>query len=103
MNKNVQILVDKVPTGETDTFKSYASEEICSSSSRSIIEDEFGESIKFVLEGGRSKVGLESTIVSLLDKPQILRLGGVEIDKIKKIIKINLKVNHKIDKMLMHD
>ena len=69
--------------------------------SKEDVEDEFGESIKFVLEGGRSKVGLESTIVSLLDKPQILRLGGVEIEKIKKIIKINLKVNNKIDKMLM--
>ena len=69
--------------------------------SKKDVEDEFGKNIKFVLEGGRSKVGLESTIVSLLNKPQILRLGGIEIKEIKKIIKTNLKFNNKIKKIFM--
>ena len=69
--------------------------------SKKDVEDEFGKNIKFILEGGRSKVGLESTIVSLLNKPQILRLGGIEIKEIKKIIKTNLKFNNKIKKIFM--
>ena len=57
--------------------------------------DEFGKKIKFILDGGRSKVGLESTIISLIKKPQILRLGGVEISKINKVLRTKLKYNKK--------
>ena len=57
--------------------------------------DEFGKKIKFILDGGRSKVGLESTIISLIKKPQILRLGGVEISKINKVLRTRLKYNKK--------
>ncbi len=63
--------------------------------------DEFGKKIKFVLDGGRSTVGLESTIVSLIKKPQILRLGGIEISKINRVIKTNLKFNRKKKKIIM--
>ena len=51
------------------------------------VKDEFGERIKFILDGGRSKVGLESTIVSLLGKPKILRLGGIERKKINRVLR----------------
>ena len=51
------------------------------------VKDEFGERIKFILDGGRSKIGLESTIVSLLGKPKILRLGGMERKRIDKILR----------------
>ena len=57
--------------------------------------DEFGKKIKFILDGGRSEVGLESTIISLIKKPQILRLGGVEISKINKVLRTRLKYNKK--------
>ena len=60
--------------------------------------DEFGKKIKFVLNGGSSKVGLESTIINLVNKIEILRLGGIEISKINKILKINLKFQKKIKK-----
>jgi len=63
--------------------------------------DEFGKKIKFVLDGGVSNVGLESTIVSLINKPQILRLGGIEISKINKVMKNNLKFNRKKKKMIV--
>ena len=63
--------------------------------------DEFGKKIKFVLDGGRSLVGLESTIVSLIKKPQILRLGGIEISKINRVLKTNLKFNRKKKKIIM--
>ena len=65
------------------------------------VVDEFGKKIKFVLDGGRSTVGLESTIVSLIKKPQILRLGGIEISKINRVLRTNLKFNRKKKKIIM--
>ncbi len=65
------------------------------------VKDEFGKKIKFILNGGRSKIGLESTIVSLVNKPQILRLGGTTISSINKILKSNLKFNKKIKKIMV--
>ena len=59
------------------------------------VKDEFGKKIKYILDGGNSKVGLESTIVGLISKPQILRLGGIEINKINKVLKTNLKYKSK--------
>ena len=50
--------------------------------SKEDVKEEFGNKIKFILDGGRSKIGLESTIISLVDKPRILRLGGMERKKI---------------------
>ena len=54
--------------------------------------DEFGNKIKFILDGGNSEIGIESTIVSLINKPEILRLGGIEIAKIKKILNLILNI-----------
>ena len=64
---------------------------VCSSD---VVED-FGKKIKYILNGGRSSIGLESTIIDLRNKPQILRMGGLEISKIQKILKrkIKLKTN----------
>jgi len=62
--------------------------------------DEFGKKIKYVLDGGRSKIGLESTIVSLINKPQILRLGGMELSKINQVLRTNLKFNRKKKKFI---
>ena len=63
--------------------------------------DEFGKKIKFVLDGGRSSIGLESTIVSLIKKPQILRLGGIEISKINRVLKTNLEYSRKKKKIIV--
>jgi Putative translation factor (SUA5) len=63
------------------------------------VKEEFGNKIKFILDGGRSKIGLESTIISLVDEPKILRLGGMERKKINKVLNKNIKydrVNKKI-------
>ena len=67
--------------------------------SKEDVKDEFGKKIKFILDGGRSKIGLESTIISLINKPEILRLGGAEIKKIKKILKSDIKYNNKKKKI----
>jgi len=67
--------------------------------SKEDVKDEFGKKIKFVLDGGQSKIGLESTIVSLINKPQILRLGGTQTSTINKILKNSLKFNKKNKKL----
>ena len=67
--------------------------------SKEDVKEEFGKKIKFILDGGRSKIGLESTIISLVDQPKILRLGGIERSKINKILNINIKY-YKINKKI---
>ncbi len=59
------------------------------------VKDDFGKKIKFVLEGGKSSIGIESTIVDLRNKPKILRLGGLEVSYIEKVLnkKIRLNIN----------
>ena len=55
--------------------------------------DEFGKKIKYVLNGGRSNIGLESTIIDLTSKPKIIRLGGLNLEYLKKILKVRLNYN----------
>ena len=45
------------------------------------------------------KIGLESTIISLVDKPKILRLGGIERTKINKVLNKNIKYDKKNKKI----
>ncbi len=63
--------------------------------SKKDVKEEFGKKIKFVLDGGFSEVGLESTIVNLTNKPEILRLGGIEVSRINKVIKTDLSFKNK--------
>ena len=62
--------------------------------SKSDVIDEFGKKIKFTLDGGQSKIGVESTIVNLIGKPKILRLGGIERNSIEKVFIKNKKLKH---------
>ena len=57
--------------------------------------DEFNNKIKFILNGGKCNIGLESTIIDLTDKPTILRQGFVSIEKIYKILGEKILVNKK--------
>jgi len=57
--------------------------------------DEFGKKIKYVLNGGRSSIGLESTIIDLTSKPKIIRLGGLNLEYLKKIL--NVRLNYNLD------
>ena len=68
-----------------------------SSVKASDVIEEFGSRIKYVLDGGKCQIGLESTIINLLNKPTILRFGGLDISKIKKILKkqVLIKTNSK--------
>ena len=51
------------------------------------VKDDFGKKIKYILEGGKSTIGIESTIIDLRKKPKILRLGGLDVKNIQKILK----------------
>jgi len=62
--------------------------------SKSDVIEEFGKKIKFTLDGGQSKIGVESTIVNLIGKPKILRLGGIERNSIEKVFIKNKKLKN---------
>ncbi len=61
------------------------------------VKEEFGNKIKYILDGGACAIGIESTIVNLIGRPSILRLGGLDILKIQKTLgfKISLSINPK--------
>ena len=64
------------------------------------IQEEFGSKIKYILDGGRSKIGVESTILNLLEKPSLLRYGGLDTKKIEKVLKKKLLINTNSKKKL---
>ena len=57
------------------------------------VKDDFGKKIKYILEGGKSSIGVESTIIDIRKKPKILRLGGLEDKLIQKILKKKIITN----------
>ena len=63
------------------------------------VKEDFGKKIKYILEGGKSSIGLESTIVDLRKKPKILRLGGLEISTIQKVINRKIVINNNPSKI----
>jgi len=56
------------------------------------VVDEFGKKINFILNGGRSRIGLESTVVTLYGKTKILRPGAISHKKIGKVLKENISI-----------
>ena len=57
------------------------------------VKEEFGSKIKYILDGGKCSIGIESTIINLVGKPTILRLGGLDISKIQSALGFKLSVN----------
>ena len=55
------------------------------------VAEEFKSEIKMIINGGKSKIGIESTVIDLTEKPNILRPGILDPKTINKIL--NLKVN----------
>ena len=54
---------------------------------------EFGNKIKYILDGGKCAIGIESTIVNLTGIPTILRLGGLDVLKIQKTLGLKISIN----------
>ena len=55
------------------------------------VVNEFGASLKFILNGGSCAIGLESTVVDLTSKVKILRPGSINPSDISKVL--NKKIN----------
>lgn len=57
------------------------------------VNEQLGDSIEYILDGGDCLIGVESTIISFEEKiPTILRLGGQPIERLKELlgaVKIN--------------
>ena len=71
-----------------------------SSVQASDVIEEFGSKIKYVLNGGKCRIGLESTIVNLITKPSILRFGGLDVSKIEKILMKKISINTRSKKKI---
>ncbi|PIQ47021.1 MAG: threonylcarbamoyl-AMP synthase [Cytophagales bacterium CG12_big_fil_rev_8_21_14_0_65_40_12] len=51
------------------------------------VQDQLGDQIDYILDGGECSVGLESTIVSFEeDLPTVLRLGGISVEDIEEVV-----------------
>ena len=51
------------------------------------VQDQLGDKIDYILDGGPTTVGLESTIIGFEDgKPIVYRLGGLSVDVIEDLI-----------------
>ena len=57
------------------------------------VKEEFGHKLKYILDGGKCNIGLESTIINLTKKPTILRLGGLVVSKIENVLGSKIKLN----------
>ena len=55
--------------------------------------EEFKKTIPIIIDGGKSKVGIESTVVDLSCDPKILRPGIINQKNIEKVLKLKLKKN----------
>jgi len=61
------------------------------------VYQEFNNKIKIIVDGGKSKIGIESTVIDLTSKPKVLRPGIISSKQIKKYLNINFsKVKSKV-------
>ncbi len=63
------------------------------------VYDEFKNKIKFIIDGGKSKIGIESTVIDLTNKPKILRPGVIDGNLLKKFLKKDFVYNSKKSKL----
>ena len=51
------------------------------------VREEFGDALRVVLDGGDSKIGLESTIVACLDgRVRLLRPGAIGVSQLRRVV-----------------
>ncbi len=62
--------------------------------------DEFNTKLKIIINGGKCRVGIESTVIDLTSNPKILRPGVVDKKVIENFLKIKIKVQNKKNKIL---
>ncbi len=52
--------------------------------------EDFRKNLKIIINGGKSRIGIESTVIDLTGKPKVLRPGIISSNEIKKLLKISL-------------
>lgn len=61
------------------------------------VNQQLGDKIDYILDGGNCNIGIESTIIGFIDdQPIVLRLGGLPIEDIEKVVgkvKISTKIS----------
>ena len=62
--------------------------------------EEFNKKLKLIVDGGKSKIGIESTVIDLTANPKILRPGIIDKKKIEKVLKIKVQTNKNKIKIL---
>ena len=62
--------------------------------------DEFKRKIKLIVNGGKCKIGIESTVIDLSYEPKILRPGTIDEISIEKVLKKKIKKNNKNRKII---
>jgi L-threonylcarbamoyladenylate synthase len=50
------------------------------------VRDKLGGKVDMILDGGRTRIGLESTVIDITGEPRILRPGGTPKEAIEKLI-----------------
>ena len=51
------------------------------------VADDLGGKIEMIIDGGKTKVGVESTVLDTTTRPvQVLRTGGISLEKLQKVI-----------------
>ncbi len=64
------------------------------------VYEEFKKKIKIIVNSGKCKIGIESTVVDLTGSPRILRPGIIDKKSIEKILKKKIKKNNKYKKII---
>ena len=63
------------------------------------VAEEFKKKLKLIINGGKSKIGIESTVIDLTDKPKILRPGVISHKQLRKVLKKKVKYVFKNSKI----
>ena len=58
------------------------------------VYEEFKTKISLILDGGKCKIGIESTVIDLTNNPKILRPGIIDKSKIEKTLKLKIGKNN---------
>ena len=59
------------------------------------VYEEFKNKIKMIVDGGRCKIGIESTIIKLIGKIKVLRPGAISLNQINMILKNKIQIQKK--------
>jgi len=62
------------------------------------VEDDLGGKIEMIIDGGKTKVGVESTVLDITVAPtRVLRAGGISVEQLTKVIR-KVKISKKLER-----